>query len=337
MMKRIDNYGELAMFSARKLDRLVAAGIITQTQKLEILDYEDGKGSFSLIRKALAALGIFTVGLGLISLVAANWYDICDAVKLGFLLVAMFGTAAATCYLKSKGRHASAEKMLLGLFFLCGAGIGLVIQVFQLGGGKEYTPFGIWALMTLPLLFVPKQKMVSYFWVPLFLGWAFCYAADNLSGWLAEHPQIGHWVPEIILLLFLGLAGIGYGLERCVRGAAFGTILKKEAVFVFYLSLALYILVAGFDNYDGLCRLGRAVVLLLALSFVFWRYKNGQLLRRNVKFAGWLVMMLYINLGNTLGLFETGVGLIIGGSVLLLLLGCAPRAVQFACKGIKHV
>ena len=102
MMKRIDNYGELAMFSARKLDRLVAAGIITQTQKLEILDYEDGKGSFSLIRKALAALGIFTVGLGLISLVAANWYDICDAVKLGFLLVAMFGTAAATCYLKSK-------------------------------------------------------------------------------------------------------------------------------------------------------------------------------------------------------------------------------------------
>ena len=135
----------------------------------------------------------------------------------------------------------------------------------------------------------------------------------------------------------MGLAGIGYGLERCVRGAAFGTILKKEALFVFYLLLALYILVAGFDNYDGLCRLGRAVVLLLALSFVFWRYKNGQLLRRNVKFAGWLVMMLYINLGNTLGLFETGGGLIIGGSVLLLLLGCAPRAVQFACKGIKHV
>lgn len=53
--------------------------------------------------------------------------------------------------------------MLLGEFFLVGAGIGLIIQVFQLSGGKIYDSLAVWCLVAAPLLFVTGQKLVSYF------------------------------------------------------------------------------------------------------------------------------------------------------------------------------
>ena len=64
------------MFKAKKLNKLVAAGIITQTQKQQILEYDDNADSRALVSRALMLLGIFTVGLGIISLVASTWQDI---------------------------------------------------------------------------------------------------------------------------------------------------------------------------------------------------------------------------------------------------------------------
>ena len=63
------------MFKAKKLNKLVAAGIITQTQKQQILEYDDNADSLALVSRALMLLGIFTVGLGIISLIASNWQD----------------------------------------------------------------------------------------------------------------------------------------------------------------------------------------------------------------------------------------------------------------------
>ena len=80
------------MFKAKKLDRLVAAGIITQTQKLQILAFEEGKNGFPLVQKALAVLGVFMVGLGVISLVAANWYEFGGGVKLAVMFALLCGS-----------------------------------------------------------------------------------------------------------------------------------------------------------------------------------------------------------------------------------------------------
>lgn len=325
------------MFKAKKLDRLVAVGIITQTQKLQILAFEEGKNGFPLVQKALAVLGVFMVGLGVISLVAANWYEFGGGVKLAVMFALLCGAVYMALRTEKAGQKFTAEKWRLGLFFLCGAAIGLIIQIFQLSGGKMYTPFGFWALVTLPLLFVSRQKLVSYFWMPLFLGWLFCFATDYLAEWLAYCPWVEEFAAEILLLLFLGLAGIGYAAEKLVPAFSGGSVLKKEALFVFYAGLFCYILTGGIDSFSGLPRLGYAAGVLAIWSVVLWLGKGYPLVRRNIKFAGWLIVMLYINLGKTLGLFETGVGLIIGGAGLLALLKYAPKAYKVVCGRVKNV
>ena len=77
------------MFKPRQLDKLVAAGIITPTQKLQILDFDNDVGH-SWIYRILMTLGIFTLGVGVISIVAANWQDITDMVKLTAMLILLF-------------------------------------------------------------------------------------------------------------------------------------------------------------------------------------------------------------------------------------------------------
>lgn len=39
------------MFKAKKLNKLVAAGIITQTQKQQILEYDDNADSLALVSR----------------------------------------------------------------------------------------------------------------------------------------------------------------------------------------------------------------------------------------------------------------------------------------------
>lgn len=46
--------------------------------------------------------------------------------------------------------------------------------------------------------------------------------------------------------------------------------------------------------------------------------------------------MLYINLGTELGLFETGMGLIVSGALLILLLKYVPRAVRLVSEEKKN-
>ena len=182
------------MFKAKKLNKLVAAGIITQTQKQQILEYDDNADSLALVSRALMLLGIFTVGLGIISLIASNWQDIGRTAKLATMLALLAGTGGLVWHWQSQGKRAAAEKMLLGEFFLVGAGIGLIIQVFQLSGGKIYDPLAVWCLVAAPLLFVTGQKLVSYFWVPLFLVWGIIYVCDNVVDFVWNFEVLRRWI-----------------------------------------------------------------------------------------------------------------------------------------------
>ena len=316
------------MFKAKKLNKLVAAGIITQTQKQQILEYDDNADSLALVSRALMLLGIFTVGLGIISLIASNWQDIGRTAKLATMLALLAGTGGLAWHWQSQGKRAAAEKMLLGEFFLVGAGIGLIIQVFQLSGGKIYDPLAVWCLVAAPLLFVTGQKLVSYFWVPLFLVWGIIYVCDNVVDFV--------WNFEVLMAVLLAAAGCGRGIAGLFPGFSAGNVLKQEALAAFYIVLAGYILIGGFDGYDGLMTLGRAAALLAVLSLLFIRFGRYALIRRNIKLGGLIVAMLYVNLGTELGLFETGIGLIASGVLLILLLKYVPRAVHLVSEEKKN-
>ncbi len=316
------------MFRAKKLDRLVSAQIITPTQKQQILNFDDASG-WNMVVRALAGLGIFTIGLGIISLVASNWQDIGRMAKLLTMFIVLFGSSGLALYWRQKGEIDKSEKMLAGLFFLVGAGIGLVIQVFQLGGGEIYVPFGFWCAVTLPLLFVALRGYVAFFWVPLFLAWCVMYIFSGYRPYANEF--------EVLMALFACLAAIGALLENFLPSLAVGPMLKKDALIAFYLVLASYIIFAGFDGTNGLVQLGKAGGILAVLSLIYHYFKDYRRIRLNIKFGGLAVAMLYVNLGTELGLFETGIGLIISGAVLLLLLKFLPRVLRLVHEEKQNV
>lgn len=301
------------MFSAKKLEKLVAAGIISPEQKSEILKFDDTT-SGGFVMKALSLLAIFTIGIGVISMIASNWEAISDGVKLFVMFVVLFATAGGAVYYRQTGQTDKAENWLVGLFLFTGAAIGLVIQIYHLSGGKMHTPFGFWCLTTLPLLFAAKKKNIAYFWVSLFLAWCAMFFISFKAFRL-----------ERLLEVYALLVAVGFLLNKYVPNFVAGSVLKKQSFFAFYLVLAVYIL-----WYSGE-RLLISAGILLATSFLYYHYQDYRKVRLNIKFAGLWVFGAYIYFGDEIGLFSTGLGLILSGVLLILLL----KGVSKISKQIK--
>ena len=298
------------MFKAKQLDKLVKAEIISDEQQKQILAYDDGVGG-GFVMRALNLLGIFTIGIGVISLVASNWEYLGDNLKLIMMFVLLSGAAGMAVSNKLKGQDNKAEKWLVALFLLVGAAIGLVIQVYHLSGNIYHLPFAFWWAATLPLLFAAKKKYVAWFWMPLFLAWCAMYAGGR------------HWL-EILLAVYVTLFVSGWALSKYKPDFAAGSVLQRDAFLAFYLVLAIYILWYKFSH------LVVSGVILLMTSFVYQYFKEYRKVRLNIKFAGLWVFSLYIWLGDKIGLFGTGIGLIISGAVLIAL-------VKGVCKWSKLV
>lgn len=315
------------MFKPRQLDRLVAAGIITPTQKLQILDFDNDVGH-SWIYRILMTLGIFTLGVGVISIVAANWQDISDMLKLAAMFILLLFVAGGTLYYLKQNKMKIAEKWALSEFLFSGASIGLIIQVFQLSGGKIYAPLGVWAAMTFSLLFVSKQKLISYFWMPLFLAWIVCWVGDI---WWNIFESF-----DCVLLFFIALVAIGKMLDWWKPNFSGGDVLFRDALVCLYLLLAFYIISAGFDYYGGLTTLFRAFLYVGILAACFAKFKQYRIVRSFVKLAGLAVVMLYVNFGERFGLFETGIGLVISGVLLIGALVFVPKFIRRVLKEKIH-
>lgn len=315
------------MFKPRQLDKLVAAGIITPTQKLQILDFDNDVGH-SWIYRILMILGIFTLGVGVISIVAANWQDIGDMVKLIVMLLLLLFSALGVLYYLKHDKTKVAEKWALSEFLFSGAAIGLIIQVFQLSGGKIYAPLGVWALMTSSLLFLPKQKLISYFWMPLFLTWAVMWIGDI---WWDIFESF-----DCVLLFFAGLVALGKFLDWRKPNFSVGDVLFREALICLYLCLALYIIAAGFDSHEGLMVLFRSFLYVGVFAVCFVKFKQYRIVRSFVKLAGLAIVMLYINFGERFGLFETGIGLMISGALLIAALVFLPKFIRRVLKEKIH-
>ena len=304
------------MFKAKKLDKLVLAGIISSKQKQQILDFDKDKNS-GFAAKLLSILGIFIIGVGVISIIAANWDGISDTIKLFVMFLMLFGSGMLAFYWDKNGMTEKAEKMLVGLFLLSGAAIGLIIQVYQLSGGKWYNVLLVWCLVTLPLLFALKKSYVAYFWVPVFLVWCDAVFWDwrGTRGLAAFYDPFGYMLWDIGF--FAAFAFIGKMIMKYTSQMTVGKALCKYSLFAVYLCLALYIVSAW--KITHISRLGIAIALLVVSGFVYRYYGAYHLIRRNIKFGGLVAVMFYVNFADRFGLLHSGIGLILSGVGLILL------------------
>lgn len=116
----------------------------------------------------LAYFSAFLIGLGIIALVAANWEQIPNNVKLGGAIVLMVVNAAAVI-LSMKFKKNILTQVLCGVFAaLIMAVIGLIGQIFQLRSDVSGACL-LWALCAWPLFLITPRLL--WLWIPLlFVG-----------------------------------------------------------------------------------------------------------------------------------------------------------------------
>lgn len=116
----------------------------------------------------LAYFSAFLIGLGIIALVAANWEQIPNNIKLGGAVSLMVVNAAAVI-LSMKFKKNILTQVLCGVFAaLIMAVIGLIGQIFQLRSDVNGACL-LWALCAWPLFLITPRLL--WLWIPLlFVG-----------------------------------------------------------------------------------------------------------------------------------------------------------------------
>lgn len=116
----------------------------------------------------LAYFSAFLIGLGIIALVAANWEQIPNNIKLGGAVSLMVVNAAAVI-LSMKFKKIILTQVLCGVFAaLIMAVIGLIGQIFQLRSDVSGACL-LWALCAWPLFLITPRLL--WLWIPLlFVG-----------------------------------------------------------------------------------------------------------------------------------------------------------------------
>jgi uncharacterized membrane protein len=151
----------------KKLNEWVSLGFINNDQALKIQSYENSKPEGAWILSGLLILGVIIIGIGIISLIAANWITIPDAVKLGVdfgLLITLAFATVKSWEPKDSSKHPLRFESFLLLFLIhCLASIGLISQIYHTGG-KLYQALMLWSIITFLATLCARQIFVPFLW-----------------------------------------------------------------------------------------------------------------------------------------------------------------------------
>ena len=252
----------------RKLDIWVAAGLIDAAAAARIRAHE-ADDSRPVALWAVAALGLFAIGLGLILIVSANWDRIADAVKLAVHLLLLAGALVATFVAHRRDRVWAAEGALFLSAVLVLAGILLLSQVYALNGA--WWEAGLhWLLVTSPaLLLLGRTRLTGGLWAAALLATLFGVAADR--GTMPVDLLLGGVaLATPYLLLLLCLRGTG---QRAGLGEGFARVLGEIAVPLILLAASLAHLVWARALSAGDARdWGWRFVLPLLMAAAVWLF-----------------------------------------------------------------
>jgi uncharacterized membrane protein len=146
------------------VQRWLDADIIDATTAERIIAHER-RASRPVLLLAIGGLGAFTIGVGLISVIAANWGDIPRLVKL-LAMLGLFGVNAyGLVWARGRQHRWITDALALGYFALTLASIALVGQTYQLGG-EPYQALLLWLLVGSPALWLAEGAFAAL----VFLG-----------------------------------------------------------------------------------------------------------------------------------------------------------------------
>ncbi|UJS26481.1 DUF2157 domain-containing protein [Thiothrix winogradskyi] len=190
-----------------KLNQWLQAGLITPSQHANILSFEAKQRPVTNgWLYSFMVLGAAIIGLGILSLIAANWHNISDSVKLG-VDFALLGLLAIGIYTQYPERQHSVwfEILLAGFLVLYLASIVLIAEIFDING-KWYHALLFWAFSTFLQILFARHLWTRLFWVTLFLQgmcWSLVTASHVASGQRLEAlPAVFLLAPLLSAVLY---------------------------------------------------------------------------------------------------------------------------------------
>ena len=152
----------------RKLAQWREAGLLDEATAARIAAFEQ-QSHRPVLLYALGGLGALTIGIGIVSIVAANWDAITRQTKLGIDLA--FGAAlAAALYVAASRGEKWLTDVLAGIYYVFVlASIALIGQLYQLGT-PQYQGLLTWSLATAPFMLLVRGSLLGTVWLFGLLG-----------------------------------------------------------------------------------------------------------------------------------------------------------------------
>ena len=164
----------------KNLNEWVAHGLLSEGQAQRIRAHEASKPESSWILYGLLILGAMIVGIGVISLIAANWNQIPDDIKIIGNFILLIGLAWATYNCFESKKTIQFEVLLLFFLIHCLASIGLISQIYHTGG-KFHQALMFWSLITLMAAISARAMFVPFVWTGAFIfGLVFSFIDSTL-------------------------------------------------------------------------------------------------------------------------------------------------------------
>lgn len=175
--------------SARKISAWHEAGLIDASTRDRLLAYETAHAR-PLALWAVFGIGALTIGLGLVSVIAANWEEIPGQLRLGVHLALIAG-ALAGLFLREQRLAQTSPWAVEALAFVTAA-LGLTFfghlgQVYQTSS-PLWQPLGAWLVLFAPLLLLTGRSWPSALAVlggAVWCAWDYAFA---MTGYDAGTP-----------------------------------------------------------------------------------------------------------------------------------------------------
>lgn len=183
----------------QRLKEWVLLGLITQAQANQIGAHESTKPENRWILSGLLTLGVVIIGIGVISLIAANWDKIPDSIKLCSDFIVLTGLAFLVLRDWSSEKNIRFEALLLFFLIFCLASIGLIAQIYHVEG-RFYQALMLWSGITVGAALLARRQFIPLMWCAGFLTGITFTAA--YSPWFLPTFK-GNFQAIIITLFFL--------------------------------------------------------------------------------------------------------------------------------------
>ncbi|WP_285712187.1 DUF2157 domain-containing protein [Erythrobacter oryzae] len=181
--------------SARKIAEWHAAGLIDAATRDRLAAYE-AEHARPLLLWAVWGIGALAIGLGVVSVVAANWEDIPGLVRLAVHL-ALIAALLGLLFMREAALAERSPWIVEALVFVTAA-MGLTFfghlgQVYQTSS-PIWQPLGLWLALFAPLLLLTGRSWPSALAVIGGAGWTAWEYATYMTGYGAARDPGAAWL-----------------------------------------------------------------------------------------------------------------------------------------------